>query len=305
MKKIFIYTLLLIVLILIALPFYYNTEKLPLNDAVREQQLGEFIQLSQGVTHYQQANPEAQQVVVLVHGFSVPYYIWEPTFEMLKANGFRVIRYDLYGRGFSDRPEVVYDAQLFDRQLMDLLAALKITQPIDIVGLSMGGAITAKFVGDHPEKINKVVFVDPSHEAWHSKIVDTPLLGEYIATVYMLPKSAESQLGDFNDPSKFKQWPAKYREQMQYYGFRHAILSTLRNFLNYDKIQWYQKVGQLHKPTLLIWGRDDQTLPFANSPRVAKALGVDTFVVEDAGHISHFERPEIVNPKLLSFLKEN
>ena len=59
----------------------------------------------------------------------------------------------------------------------------------------------------------------------------------------------------------------------------------------------------VHKPTLLIWGKDDQTLPFAHSPRVAKALNVKTFVVEDAGHISHFERPEIVNPKLLNFLK--
>lgn len=293
-------------MILIVLPFYYNTEKHPLTDEVRAKQSGEFVQLSQGITHYQQANAdntEAQQTVILVHGFSVPYYIWEPTYQMLKDKGYRVIRYDLYGRGFSDRPDVVYDAALFDRQLVDLLSALKITQPIDIVGLSMGGAITAKFVMDHPEKINKVVFVDPSHEAFHSKIVDTPLFGEYMATVYLIPKSADSQLGDFSDPSKFKGWPAKYREQIQYYGFRHAILSTLRNFLNYVKIKWYQKVGQLHKPTLLIWGRDDQTLPFANSPRVAKALNVETFVVENAGHISHFERPEIVNPKLLSFLK--
>lgn len=37
-----------------------------------------------------------------MHGFSVPYYIWEPTFAALVQAGLRVLRYDLYGRGYSD-----------------------------------------------------------------------------------------------------------------------------------------------------------------------------------------------------------
>ena len=65
---------------------------------------GNFIQLSDGVVHYELAGPEDAPVVVLVHGFSVPFFIWDPTFEGLSEAGFRVLRYDLYGRGFSDRP---------------------------------------------------------------------------------------------------------------------------------------------------------------------------------------------------------
>jgi len=42
--------------------------------------------------------------VALVHGFSVPYYVWDPTAPELARAGFRVLRYDLYGRGYSDRP---------------------------------------------------------------------------------------------------------------------------------------------------------------------------------------------------------
>lgn len=34
---------------------------------------------------------------VLIHGFSVPYYIWDGTFELLAAVVFRVLRYDEYG----------------------------------------------------------------------------------------------------------------------------------------------------------------------------------------------------------------
>jgi pimeloyl-ACP methyl ester carboxylesterase len=56
---------------------------------------------------------------VLIPGFSVPYVIWDPTFEDLVEKGFRVLRYDLFGRGYSDRPDAIYDLELFDRQLMN------------------------------------------------------------------------------------------------------------------------------------------------------------------------------------------
>ena len=304
MKKIIKITVLLLLIITIALPFIYNTEKQPLTDQIRSKVSGDFIKLSQGIVHYQQANIGAEKIVVLVHGFSVPYYIWDPTYDYLISNGFHVIRYDLYGRGYSDRPDVNYDQQLFDTQLLELLEALNIQKPVDVIGLSMGGAIAAKFVADHPEKVNKVAFIDPSHESFYSKKLAVPLLGEYLATVVMLPKAADGQLGDFKDPDEFTDWPDKYRQQMQYYGFRNALLSTLRNFAKPDKLYLYQKVGQLNKPALLIWGEDDNTLPIANSARVAQALNTETFVVKNAGHIPHFERPEIVNPALLIFLQE-
>jgi len=132
MKKTLLTLLLLILVVVIALPFYYNTEKVELTDEIRKNVSGDFISLSQGVTHYQQANVGADRTVVLVHGFSVPYYIWDPTFEFLAKLGFHVVRYDLLGRGYSDRPDVDYTQNLFDQQLLDLLAGLNINKPIDI-----------------------------------------------------------------------------------------------------------------------------------------------------------------------------
>lgn len=302
MKKILKITLLLAAVVVIALPFYYNTENQQLTSEVRAKTTGEYVELSQGITHYQQANIDAEETVVLVHGFSVPYYIWDPTYDFLVAQGFRVIRYDLYGRGYSDRPDVDHDQTLFDKQLLDLLEALNITKPVNIVGLSMGGAIVAKFVADHPDQIKKVVFVDPSHESFYSAKLDIPVLGNYLFTVFKLPKAAQGQLGDFYDPKKFTDWPNKYKTQMQYHGFKNALLSTLNHFAKPDKLYLYQAVGKLNIPTLLIWGKEDQTLPIAKSPRVAKALNVETFVVNNSGHLPHYEHPEIVNSKLLKFL---
>lgn len=302
MKKIILIILLLLITVVIALPMYYDTEKEVLTSEIRAKISGDFISLSQGITHYQQANVGADRVVVLVHGFSVPYYIWDPTYNFLVAQGFHVIRFDAYGRGFSDRPDVDYDQALFDTQIMDLLAGLKITKKVDIMGLSMGGAVVAKFVADHPEKVNKVVFIDPSHQSFYNWKIGAPLLGEFLFGVFKMPKAALGQLTDFFQPEKFVGWDKKYEVQMQYKGHRNALLSTLRHFAKPDKLYLYQAVGELAIPKLLIWGKQDNTLPISKSPRVAKALKVETFVVENSGHLPHYEHPELINAKLLEFL---
>ncbi len=304
-RKIFALLIVLVALCLLLVPKFYTDEKHELDAHIRAETPGEYIELSQGVTHYQQANIDAKEVVVLVHGFSVPYYIWDPTFEFLKKQGFRVIRFDLYGRGYSDRPDVEYDQALFDRQILDLLDELKIKQPINIMGLSMGGAVVAKFVADHPEKVKKAIFIDPSHRPFYKSTLAIPLVGDFFAAVFMMPKAAQGQLSDFYYPENFPNWVEKYKEQMQYKGFRRAIVSTLVHFAKPDKLPWYERIGSLGKDVLLIWGREDQTLPLADSQRVADALKTKTFIVEKSGHLPHLEHPQIVNAKILSFLREN
>src|SRR5512142_1651487 len=121
------------------MPFSYRDETRELNELTRQEASGSFIQLSDGFTHYELSNAEAGQTVVLAHGFSVPYFVYDPTFEFLTQTGFRVLRYDLFGRGFSDRPEKQYNIDLFVRQLGDLLDALRFTRPVSLVGLSTGG----------------------------------------------------------------------------------------------------------------------------------------------------------------------
>lgn len=98
---------------------------------------------------------------MLVHGFSVPQFIFEPTFTFLTEQGFRVLRYDLYGRGFSDRPDKRYDIDLYVGQLANLLDALEIREPVSLVGLSMGGPITATFTVRFPQRVRKLVLIDP------------------------------------------------------------------------------------------------------------------------------------------------
>src|SRR5512133_3196950 len=139
------------------MPFSFRDETRELNELARQEAGGSFIQLSDGFTHYELSNPAAEHTVVLAHGFSAPYFIYNPTFEFLTQAGFRVLRYNLFGRGFSDRPDTHYSLDLFVRQLSDLLAALRCTRPVSLVGLSTGGPITATFTARFPERVDKLV----------------------------------------------------------------------------------------------------------------------------------------------------
>ncbi len=142
--------------------FFDRDEIKELNEHTRQQAEGSFIQLTSGVTHYEAGGNPTGDVVVLVHGFSVPYFIYDPTFTFLIESGFRVLRYDLFGRGFSDRPQVPYNIELFVNQLTDLLDALRLTQPVNLIGLSLGGPITATFTVRHPGRVQKLVLIDPA-----------------------------------------------------------------------------------------------------------------------------------------------
>ena len=291
--------------------FSYLGETKELNDETRKEAAsGAFVQLPDGVTHYELGGPEDGQPVVLVHGFSTPYFIFDPTFEFLTGSGFRVLRYDLFGRGWSDRPKLPYDIHLFVKQLADLLDALNIKQPIALAGLSMGGPISTAFIDRYPERVDRHILIDP---AGAKPIVITRLLtaalipgvGELMVGLFGSENMVKNVAADFFDPVLIKHFQASYRIQMQFSGFKRAILSTMRNGMLASFYDYYQRVGRLKKRTLLFWGRNDNTVPFEHSKDILAALPHTEFhIIEDCGHIPHYEKPQAVNPILLEFLRK-
>jgi pimeloyl-ACP methyl ester carboxylesterase len=287
--------------------FPYRGETKDLNDAERALLPDSFVKLSDGYTHYQIGGQRNGRAVVLVHGFSVPYFIWDTTFAALTSAGFRVLRYDLFGRGFSDRPRIKYNMDLFIRQLRDLLDALNFQQ-VHLVGLSMGGPITTTFTVRYTERIRKLSLIDPVSKSGMplSLLYKTALLpgvSELILGLVGTEGMVKGAAADFFDPQHIEVFQEKYRAQMQYRGFKRAILSTLRNKMVGAYPELYHQLGKLNKPVQLFWGRDDQTLPFSDSEDIVAAVpGIEFHPVENAGHIPHYEKPEIVHPLLIEFL---
>ena len=283
-----------------------DPEKLEIDQAVRSRVSGQFIRLEDGFTHFELGGPEHAPIVVLAAGLSVPYYIWDPTYSALVSAGFRVLRYDYYGRGFSDRPDIVYTQASYVHQLAGLLDALSAGDPVDLIGLSFGGSVITSFADRYPDRVRSLVYVDPSFRTPYeiSLVERMPALWNYLTAVFEERWWADAQPGDFYHPERFPDWADRYQVQGRYRGFRRAQYSTAVANAALDQQPELKRVGAHPRPVLVIWGKQDESVPIELSTALLQAMPRAKLVpVEDAGHLPHFEQPEVVNTVLVGFLR--
>ncbi|MFO0590668.1 MAG: alpha/beta fold hydrolase [Polyangiaceae bacterium] len=283
-----------------------DPEREALDDEVRARSGGTFVRLTEGVTHIDVRGPEDGPVVVLIHGFSVPLYLWDGIVDPLVNEGFRVVRYDLFGRGLSDRPEGRYGEARYDRQLADLLDVLAITKAVHLVGLSMAASIAATFAARRPSRVRSLTFLGPGFGAGRRAPLRlrAPGIGEALFLKRISPTLAPSQLEDLHHPERFPEWPERYREQMRYVGFRRALLATLRDYMGRDVERDYRIVGALKVPTMLVWGAHDKRVSPEEQTRIRAWIpGSEARIADDAGHLPHLERPDLVTPWLVAHVR--
>lgn len=288
-----------------------SPEKRELTDTDRAKVSGNFAELTDGITHFEERGPAGARVVILVHGSSVPLYIWDSTAIALAKEGFHVISYDRYGIGYSDRPDAAYDSTMFVRQLDELAAALGVSMPFDLIGLSFGGYVTAQYVRARPQRVRTWTLVDPAAEArplpLFMRVVNaTPYLREWVWQTQLLPAAAAGQSGDFLHPERFPGWVDRYRPQMEYRGIARGMMRTAIASAHTDYATLYRQAAQTGVPTMLIWGKQDPVVAFSNSEMVKAAIpGVKFLPINEAGHLPHMEQAELVNRELLVFLKSH
>jgi pimeloyl-ACP methyl ester carboxylesterase len=297
-----------VVVLLWGVYFIEDPEKRSLDAAARSAAPGAFASLGDGYTHYElgsSAGADPARLVVLSAGFSVPYYIWDPTFKALTNAGFRVLRYDYYGRGYSDRPAIPFSDEMYVRQLDQLLNNLHLTMPIDLVGISFGGSLITSFADKYPDRVRSLIYFDPSIRRPYglSLFEHMPLVWSYFTVLLDERFWADDQLGDFLHPERFPDWPKRYREQMQFKGFRRARLQEIATNAGVDQSDQLRRVGQHPRPVLVIWGKQDKNVPFEESEFVMDALPQGHLVaVDDSGHLPQWEQPDVVQAELIKFL---
>ena len=157
-----VYALFALLAAVLIYPFLAEALRPRMNAARRKLAPGQFATLSQGVTHYQWRGPEDGPLAVCVHGLSTPSYVYNPFAEGLAGQGYRVLTYDLFGRGFSDRPGSDQDSAFFNRQLDDLLADQGVVEPFTLIGYSMGGASGAAFTATNLSRVTTLILLAPA-----------------------------------------------------------------------------------------------------------------------------------------------
>jgi pimeloyl-ACP methyl ester carboxylesterase len=264
---------------------------------------GEFVKLGAGYTYYEYQNREADTLLVMVHGFSVPSYIWDSTYHAALSRGYGALRYDTYGRGYSDNPDAVYDVALFSSQLKELLDALNITKKINLLGLSYGGRTISAFAFQYPERIQNLIYVDP---AGFETITETPdypvmILEEEIIAFKQnenYSTMAQGQLGDFYNSTSFTGWDKKYETMMKFKGFVRALLSTRKNSPSLETEQ--KQIALSGTPVYCFWGEHDNVVKLdeVHANLTERLPKVQLFVIPEAGHLPHMEQTSRFNKVL-------
>ncbi|MDO6765970.1 alpha/beta fold hydrolase [Agarivorans sp. 1_MG-2023] len=298
------FLLFLLLLAALALPFYRNQEVFELDELEPEDLPGQHVQLSLGVVHFHRVGQKTAPTVILVHGFAAFSYVWERNVNSLVQQGYQVISLDLYGRGYSARPNTCYSRQLFVDQIVELLDDQEIQEPVYLAGLSMGGAICVSFAEQYPHRVAGLILLAPLNTPPHISPMPTPIIGEYVAYSFFVPNLAKKQLEDLSNPENALDWAEQFEPPLRYFGYRRALLATLRDLMQEPMMASYYALADKNIPCLLLWGTADKQLPVSQAGKVKEALGshCELVLVQGAGHALQYEHSEQVNQHIAGFL---
>jgi pimeloyl-ACP methyl ester carboxylesterase len=258
--------------------------------AARADAPGAFADLSQGRTHYTWYGPEDGPVVVCVHGLTSPSFIWVPLAQGLAALGFRVLTYDLFGRGYSDRVPGPQMQRFFLRQLNDLLDDQQIDEKIVLIGYSMGGAVATAYTIARPERIRHLVLLAPAG----MERVDAPLLGALLpipfigswAMLAFYPAILRAGLrAGAEHPRAMPEIIARQQAELDWRGFVPAVTASLRGILSQTLQVQHEEIAASGLDVTAIWGKQDTVIPLTAAGALKRwNAGAQQVVLADAGH---------------------
>ncbi|MEM9426609.1 MAG: alpha/beta hydrolase [Pseudomonadota bacterium] len=292
---------------LLALPLLAELRRRPMTRARQANAPGEMADLPRGRTHYRWSGHVGDPVVVCIHGLSTPSYIFAATERSLTALGYRVLTYDLYGRGFSARATGVQNMRFFLGQLSALLIHQQVTGPVSVLGFSMGGQIAAAFAA-RDDRVERLILVAPSglvEGDGPGRLWIAPVTGDWLTRVFggvMLRrelvehKTRATVIPDFED---------RQAAETRMRGYLPAVLSARRHVLNAPAEQDHREVAARKLPVLAIWGSEDPVVPLKALGALARLNPNATHVeVKGASHTLLQTHPSEVAAALKRFLVE-
>ena len=315
MKKIVIVFLLLV--LVLASPVIikiYGLQPIVQSDIPSQ---GNWAQLTQGNLYYRWDRPLKEndngETRVLVHGFSTPHFVWDGIKQILLDSGYSVLVYDHFGRGYSERPAVTYNAELYIESLNELLDHQKLIEPVHLIGYSMGGAVVSHFAEAYPPKVKSLSLIAPagfsSDESVINSMITLPLIGEWLGYMFveqmLISDINPGEFLNINDPLAIsdEDFVLKVNKQLRHSGYVEALLSTLRNFNLFNALKSYEVVGALNIPTLAIWGTADVVVPYKGVENLITAIPHTKIVtIDEGGHNITYMQPSIVGSAITDFL---
>jgi pimeloyl-ACP methyl ester carboxylesterase len=243
--------------------------------------------------------------VLLLHGNSACKEVFAGQFSALRRAGFRAIAPDFPGHGASDDaadPQALYSFPGLAALTLDLLDRFH-TAAAHVVGWSLGGHIGLEMLGRAPARVLSLTLVGappvaPSIESLSAAFLPTPA-----AALAVKPDWTDDEAREFSRAALGSEAPpdllAAFRRAD---GRARAII--VGSALAGAALDETQIVRTAAAPVAVIHGARDAltSLHYIRALEWRALWGGEPFVVDDAGHAPHWEKPEQYNDILLRFL---
>ena len=250
---------------------------------------------------YLEAGDASKPKVILLHGLGGSAENWQFNIQALAAN-YHVFAPDQIGFGKSEKALLKYRVATYVDFLDKFMAELKI-EKAHLVGNSMGGWVTSLMAIKYPNRVEKIVLADAAGIIPAN--VDTD-------TIYQLNNSTRDEVRA-NMKRLFATPALQNNETLvdQFLTARVAAndgytINSLIESIRRKEDYLNDRLGEIKKPALIIWGRQDGIIPVSDADVFHKAIaGSRLIVFENCGHAPMIEKALDFNREVLKFLGGN
>ena len=260
----------------------------------------QFLTLNNGLKiHYTDTGPRDGMTMVLVHGFTASLHTWRDWKADLEKD-YRVITLDLPGHGLS-RASAPEDARI-ERfvEVVDEVADQLDVSRFSLAGNSMGGNTAWYYALTYPERLDSLILMNASGwpataEEQESSPLIFKLLSNSVARAVLkdldMSRLVKAGLEDSYTDQSFvtEDLINRYSSLSRAPGHRETILAIASSRLD-RPIASDELLSQIHVPTLVLWGEDDNLVPVAHAQAFGDAIpGAKVIIYEGVGHLPQEE----------------
>ncbi|MFM0666904.1 poly(3-hydroxyalkanoate) depolymerase [Paraburkholderia sediminicola] len=243
---------------------------------------------------------DASPPLLIFNGIGANLELVEPFVAALEDVS--VIIFDVPGVGGSPAPVVPYRFSTLSVLSERLLSRLGYDGPVDVLGVSWGGALAQQFARLYPARCRRLILAatSPGVIMVPAKLsVLSKLIGprRYTDPAYLQEVGAEIYGGAYRrDPSLLRDH-ARHIQAPRGRGYLYQLLAAS----GWTSLPW---LGALRQMTLVMHGNDDPIVPLTNAKILAARIRNATLYVIDDGHLFLITRAKEVAPVVRRFLRQ-
>jgi pimeloyl-ACP methyl ester carboxylesterase len=217
--------------------------------------------------------------VLFIHGWGLGQHAYKRALKRLVHMGCRVFAPALPGfGGTADLPPRHFSFEGYADWVDQFLAAVKVDEPVFVVGHSFGGGVSIRFAHDFPERVRTLVLINSvGGSKWAAR-------GEASKSM------AERPIWDWGIHFPADILGPRTLSRVLPVVLEDAVPNLLRNPMAFWKVANLARQADLRPeleelkarklPVVVLWGDQDRIIPRASFDDMCQAIGLDGEVVE-------------------------